>query len=118
MKSQTLDEFDFVDCYFHEFAVDPHLSKLTIKTEAYFPEFVSENQRKLGVLLITLEGITQLQADIRPPFSRDIESNEVYELRSDVVADLYHIFLTSDYLNLSVECRYMHLEDTNEELPS
>ena len=117
MNARSLDGFDFVDCYFHEFAVHPHLSSVTLKTDAYFPEYVSDDRRKLDVLVVTLERITRLQADIRPSFSTDLKANEVYEMKLDVVGDTFLFLLTSDYLNLSIECQQVYLGEASYDDP-
>jgi len=112
MEIATLDGFAFVDCYFHGFAADPLLSKINLRTEAYFPGFQNGGERKLGILSITLDEITDLQANIRPPFTYDLEANEVFEMTLKSGDGGYDFSVTSDYLALSIKCKQVSLEES------
>jgi hypothetical protein len=111
MEVHTLDGFDFVDCYFREFAVRPQLSSITLKMEAYFPEYINQNERRLGVLTIILDGIIDIQAAVKSPFAHDLEANEVYEVKLHAVNGMHHFFISSDYLTLSVQCELVRVDE-------
>jgi hypothetical protein len=112
MEIKTLEGFDFVDCYFRSMAVHPLLSRLTLKLEAYFPQNQDETERKMGILSITLEGITDFQANVLPPLSYDLEANEIYGLTLSIVSGVYVFSLESDYLSLLVKCKQAHCEES------
>jgi hypothetical protein len=112
MEIQSLEGFDFVDCYFHGFSVHPLLSSVTLKTEAYFPQLPSESERKVGILSIALNEVTEMHTEIRPPFSYDLEANEVYELTLTLNNGVYEFYLNSDYLALTVMCKQARLEQS------
>jgi hypothetical protein len=112
MKVETLNGFDFDDCYFLDFAVDPLFSRIMLKTEAYFPSYAKQGERKFGILIVKLDGVTELEAKVRPPFAYDLEANEIYELTLSMNNEVYAFSLNSDYLTLSVKCIQARLEES------